>query len=38
MKYLAEFSDPVLARKLVDEIHATVTKPWAMMEVCGGPG
>ena len=36
MKYLAEFSDPELARKLVDQIHATVTKPWAMMEVCGG--
>ena len=36
MKYLEEFSDPVLARKLVDQIHATVTKPWAMMEVCGG--
>ena len=36
MKYLEEFSDPVLARKLVDQIHATVTQPWAMMEVCGG--
>ncbi|NEA36510.1 hydrogenase formation protein HypD [Streptomyces sp. SID13031] len=36
MKYLAEFSDPELARKLVDQIHATVTQPWAMMEVCGG--
>ena len=36
MKYLDEFSDPVLARKLVDQIHATATKPWAMMEVCGG--
>ena len=36
MKYLAEFSDPVLARNLVDQIHATATKPWAMMEVCGG--
>lgn len=36
MKYLEEFSDPVLAGKLVEQIHATVTKPWAMMEVCGG--
>jgi hydrogenase expression/formation protein HypD len=36
MKYLEEFSDPVLARKLVDQIHATATRPWAMMEVCGG--
>jgi len=36
VKYLEEFSDPDLARRLVDQIHATVTKPWAMMEVCGG--
>jgi len=36
MKYLAEFSDPDLAKRLVDQIHATVTQPWAMMEVCGG--
>ena len=36
MKYLDEFSDPVLAGKLVDQIHATATKQWAMMEVCGG--
>ncbi len=36
MKYLDEFHDPVLARALLDEIHATVTRPWAIMEVCGG--
>ena len=36
MKYLDEFSDPELARKLVDQIHAVTTRPWAMMEVCGG--
>lgn len=36
MKYLDEFSNPDLARKLVDEIHAATTRPWAMMEVCGG--
>lgn len=36
MKYLAEFSDPALARRLLDDIHQTVTRPWAMMEVCGG--
>ncbi|HEX3814248.1 MAG TPA: hydrogenase formation protein HypD [Mycobacteriales bacterium] len=36
MKYLEEFSDPELARHLLDDIHATVTKPWAIMEVCGG--
>ncbi|MEJ7796501.1 MAG: hydrogenase formation protein HypD [Nocardioides sp.] len=36
MKYLDEFSDPVLAGKLVEQIHAVTTQPWAMMEVCGG--
>ena len=36
MKYLDEFSDPDLAKRLVDEIHAVTTRPWAMMEVCGG--
>ena len=36
MKYLEEFSDPELARRLLDDIHRTATKPWAMMEVCGG--
>jgi hydrogenase expression/formation protein HypD len=36
MKYLDEFSNPDLARRLLDQIHATVTRPWAMMEVCGG--
>ena len=36
MKYLDEFSNPDLARRLLDQIHATVTRPWALMEVCGG--
>ncbi len=36
MKYLEEFNDPELAKRLVDDIHATVTRPWALMEVCGG--
>ncbi len=36
MKYLEEFSDPDLARKLLDRIAATTTRPWALMEVCGG--
>lgn len=36
MKYLDEFSDPTLARKLFDDIKAATTRPWAMMEVCGG--
>ncbi len=36
MKYLEEFSDPELAKRLLHDIHATVTQPWAIMEVCGG--
>ncbi|WP_369204004.1 hydrogenase formation protein HypD [Streptomyces sp. PU-14G] len=36
MKYIDEFSDPRLARRLLEDIHATVTRPWALMEVCGG--
>jgi hydrogenase expression/formation protein HypD len=36
VKYLDEFQDPDLARRLLDDIHATVTRPWALMEVCGG--
>src|SRR5689334_2305755 len=36
MKYLDEYRDEALARKVVEEIHRTVTKPWVLMEVCGG--
>ena len=36
MKYLDEFGDAELARRLLDDITATVTRPWALMEVCGG--
>ena len=36
MKYLDEFRDPVLAGRLFDEIRSTITRPWALMEVCGG--
>lgn len=36
MKYIDEFQDPELARRLLDDIAATVTRPWSLMEVCGG--
>lgn len=36
MKYIDEFQDPELARRLLDDIARTVTRPWAMMEICGG--
>ncbi len=36
MKYLTEYRNPGLAKKVLDEIHRTVTRPWRIMEVCGG--
>ena len=36
MKYLDEFQDPELARRLFAEIDAAATQRWAIMEVCGG--
>ena len=36
MKYLDEFRNPKIARQLLDEIHRTATKPWVIMEICGG--
>jgi len=36
VKYLDEYRDPALARLLLDEIRATATRPWRIMEVCGG--
>lgn len=36
MKYLDEYRDPALARRLLAELRAIATRPWAIMEVCGG--
>lgn len=36
MRYLDEFNDPALARRQFDAIAELVTRPWALMEVCGG--
>lgn len=36
MKYLDEFRDPALARRILDEIRERTTRPWHVMEVCGG--
>jgi len=36
MKYLDEYRDGGIAKKLVDEIARVQTKPWVIMEVCGG--
>lgn len=36
MKYLDEYRDPRVAAGLIERIRATVTRPWVVMEVCGG--
>lgn len=36
MKFLDEYRDPELARTLAREIARVTTKPWTIMEVCGG--
>lgn len=36
MKYVDEFRDAGLVRKTLDEIQRTVTRPWTLMELCGG--
>jgi len=36
MKFLTEYRDPELAEKYLDQIRKTVTRPWTIMEVCGG--
>jgi len=36
MKYLDEYRDPALAHRLVAEIRRSVTRPWVLMEICGG--
>src|SRR3569623_3396236 len=36
MKHLDEHRDGALARKILVEIRRTCTRPWVLMEVCGG--
>jgi len=36
MKFFDEYRDGDLAQKLAAEIHRLTTKPWTIMEVCGG--
>lgn len=36
MKYLEEFRDAKGVQALLSEIRRTVTRPWNLMEVCGG--
>lgn len=36
MKYLDEYRNPKLAQSLIQEIRRIQTRPWVIMEVCGG--
>lgn len=36
MKYVDEYRDPRLARELLEGIRRRATRPWVLMEVCGG--
>jgi hydrogenase expression/formation protein HypD len=36
MKYVDEYRDAAAAQKLADAIARAVTRPWTIMEVCGG--
>ncbi len=36
MKYVDEYRDPEAARQYTASIHRMVTRPWTIMEICGG--
>ncbi|MCX6989692.1 MAG: hydrogenase formation protein HypD [Chlamydiae bacterium] len=36
MKYVDEYRQPHLVRNLSEALHKITTKPWTIMEVCGG--
>ncbi len=36
MKYQDEYRDPAAARKMQEAIRKVTTRPWTIMEVCGG--
>lgn len=36
MKYVDEFRQPSLVKELSKALHKITTKPWSIMEVCGG--
>jgi hydrogenase expression/formation protein HypD len=36
MKYLTEFRNGEIAQRMAREIHQVATRPWKIMEVCGG--
>jgi hydrogenase expression/formation protein HypD len=36
MKFVDEYRDPEAARRCAERIARTVTRPWTIMEICGG--
>jgi hydrogenase expression/formation protein HypD len=36
MKYIDEYRDPILAKAILADIHRRTTRPWVLMEICGG--
>ena len=36
MKHLDEYRDPATARRYADAIARITTRPWTLMEICGG--
>ncbi|MFT5130280.1 MAG: hydrogenase expression/formation protein HypD [Rhodothermales bacterium] len=36
MKYLDEYRDASVARRLAEQIAESATQPWSIMEICGG--
>jgi hydrogenase expression/formation protein HypD len=36
MKYVDEYRDPRAAQDIADSIRRRITRPWTLMEVCGG--
>jgi len=36
MKYLSEYRDPELVQQYLEQIHQVTTRPWKIMEICGG--
>ncbi len=36
MKFLTEFRDEALVKNYLDQLYEITTKPWTIMEICGG--
>jgi hydrogenase expression/formation protein HypD len=36
MKFLSEYRDPELVQSYLEQIHRVTTRPWTLMEICGG--